>query len=68
LPAAKGSWRVKVIRFGHMGFVGEFDVITGLAAIEMGLAHFGYQVKKLGVGVGKAQEYLLRHTGIGGEG
>ncbi|MGI6575850.1 MAG: pyridoxal-phosphate-dependent aminotransferase family protein [bacterium] len=55
----KGQLAGKVIRFGHMGFVGEFDIITGLAAIEMGLAHFGYQVKKPGVGVGKAQEYLL---------
>jgi aspartate aminotransferase-like enzyme len=47
----------KVIRITHLGYVGSFDVVTGLAALELALAHFGASVE-LGRGVGAAQAIL----------
>jgi len=47
----------KIVRLSHLGYAGSFDVITGLAALEMALAHFGADVR-LGAGVGAAEEVL----------
>jgi aspartate aminotransferase-like enzyme len=47
----------KIVRIAHLGYVGTFDVVTGLAAIEMALGHFGAPVE-LGRGVGAAQAIL----------
>ena len=65
MSGGKGSLAGKVFRFGHMGYVGEFDIITGLAAVEMGLAKLGRGVQ-LGAGVAAAQELLLHTLGEGG--
>ena len=65
MSGGKGSLAGKVFRFGHMGYVGEFDIITGLAAVEMGLAKLGRGVQ-LGAGVAAAQELLLHTLGKGG--
>jgi aspartate aminotransferase-like enzyme len=32
----------RIIRVGHLGYFGDFDIITTLAALEMTLAEFGY--------------------------
>lgn len=48
----------KILRFAHMGYAGSFDVLTGLAALEMGLACFNYPIS-LGKGIKAAQEVLL---------
>jgi len=47
----------KVIRISHLGWVGAFDVVTGLAALELGLHRFGAAVR-LGAGVGAAEAVL----------
>jgi aspartate aminotransferase-like enzyme len=47
----------KIIRLSHLGYVGAFDVITGVAALEMALRHFGARVE-LGRGVGAAEAVL----------
>lgn len=48
----------KIVRIGHLGYTGAFDVITAIAALEMALRHFGHSVK-LGSGVAAAQEVLM---------
>ena len=48
----------KIVRMGHLGYVGAFDIITGFAALEMGLSRFGQKVK-FGTGVGAAQAVLI---------
>lgn len=58
MAGGKGSLAGRIFRFGHMGYVGEFDVITGLAAVEMALARLGYPVQ-LGAGVAAAQKVFL---------
>ncbi len=48
----------KILRLAHIGYMGAFDTIDGLAALEMALRHFGHPVE-LGRGVGAAQEVLM---------
>ena len=47
----------KIIRLSHLGYVGAFDVVTGVAALELALHHFGAAVV-LGRGVGAAERVL----------
>ncbi len=48
----------KIVRIAHLGYMGAFDVITAIAALEMALCHFGHRVP-FGRGVGAAQELLM---------
>jgi serine---pyruvate transaminase len=45
----------KVFRIAHMGFIAEFDIITGLSCLEKVLAQMGYKFT-LGAGVKAAEE------------
>jgi aspartate aminotransferase-like enzyme len=47
----------KIVRLAHLGYVGPFDVVTGLAALEIGLARSGHRLD-LGRGVGAAEAVL----------
>jgi aspartate aminotransferase-like enzyme len=47
----------KIVRLAHLGYVGSFDVVTGLAALELALHHFGVPVV-FGRGVGAAEAIL----------
>jgi aspartate aminotransferase-like enzyme len=47
----------KIVRLSHLGYVGSFDVVTGVAALELALHHFGAAVT-FGKGVGAAQAIL----------
>jgi len=47
----------KIVRLAHLGYAGSFDVVVGLSALEMALAHFGVPVT-LGAGVGAAEAVL----------
>lgn len=48
----------KIYRLAHLGYADTFDVIVGIASLEMALKGLGYPVT-LGKGVAKAQELLL---------
>lgn len=48
----------KVFRLAHLGYSDTFDIITGIAALEMTLKTLGYP-SELGKGVAKAQELLM---------
>jgi aspartate aminotransferase-like enzyme len=47
----------KIIRLSHLGYVGAFDVIVGLSALELALTRFGARVE-LGRGVAAAEAVL----------
>ena len=47
----------KIVRTAHLGYVGTFDVVTALAALELALHRFGVAVE-LGRGVGAAEAVL----------
>jgi aspartate aminotransferase-like enzyme len=48
----------KIIRVGHMGYMDELDVVSGLAALEMVLASLGWDVEP-GVAVTAAQQVFM---------
>jgi aspartate aminotransferase-like enzyme len=50
--------RGKIIRIAHVGYMGAFDVIVAVSALEMGLKRFGFPVK-FGQGSAAAQEVLM---------
>lgn len=47
----------KIVRIAHVGHAGAFDVIVGIAALEMALSRLGHPVR-FGQGVGAAQAIL----------
>jgi aspartate aminotransferase-like enzyme len=57
VAGGQDSLKGKVLRLAHIGYIGDFDVITGIAALEMALSRFGVDVS-LGRGVGAAQAVL----------
>ncbi len=52
------QFKGKIVRIGHLGYTGTFDIVTAIAALEMALRHFGHDVQ-LGRGVGAAQAVLM---------
>ena len=48
----------KIIRIGHLGYFGEFDIITTLAALEMTLAELGYEFER-GAGIKAAETVFM---------
>jgi aspartate aminotransferase-like enzyme len=48
----------KIVRIAHLGYIGTFDTVTAVAALEMALKRFGHPVE-LGRGVGAAQAELM---------
>lgn len=49
----------KIYRLAHLGYSDAFDVIVGIASLEMALKGLGFPVQ-LGRGVAKAQELLMK--------
>jgi len=62
IAGAQDPEKGKFFRIAHLGYMGGFDVITALTALEMTLADLGYQVEP-GVAV-KAAELILRENWI----
>jgi len=48
----------KIVRISHLGWQDEFDVITAIVALGIGLEKFGYKVD-IGKGIEKAKEILF---------
>lgn len=49
----------KVFRIAHMGYIAEFDIITGISCLEKVLTQMGYKFN-LGAGVAAAEEVFLK--------
>lgn len=58
LAEGQDQLKGKVIRIAHVGYMGAFDVITAVAALEMALRKFGMEIP-FGRGVAAAQEILM---------
>jgi aspartate aminotransferase-like enzyme len=48
----------KIVRIAHLGYIGDFDIVTAIAALEMSLAAYGHRLR-FGTGVGAAQAVLM---------
>ena len=62
LAEGQDQLKGKVIRIAHVGYMGAFDVITAVAALEMVLRKFGVELP-FGKGVAAAQEVLMESLG-----
>jgi aspartate aminotransferase-like enzyme len=58
LAEGQDQLKGKVIRIAHVGYMGAFDVITAIAALEMALRKFGGEMP-FGRGVAAAQGVLM---------
>jgi len=58
LAEGQDQLKGKVIRIAHIGYMGAFDVITAIAALEMALRRFGAEIP-FGKGVAAAQQVLM---------
>jgi aspartate aminotransferase-like enzyme len=58
LAEGQDQLKGKVIRIAHIGYMGAFDVVTAIAALEMALRKFGVEVP-FGRGVAAAQQVLM---------
>jgi aspartate aminotransferase-like enzyme len=59
IAGGQGTMKGKLFRLAHLGYVGEYDVIVGLAALERVLATLGVPVE-FGAGMGAAQRVLAK--------
>jgi aspartate aminotransferase-like enzyme len=58
LAEGQDQLKGKAIRIAHVGYMGAFDVITAIAALEMALRKFGVEIP-FGRGVAAAEEVLM---------
>jgi len=58
LAEGQDQLKGRAIRIAHVGYMGAFDVITAIAALEMALRKFGAEIP-FGRGVAAAQEVLM---------
>jgi len=58
VAGGQDQFKGKVLRLAHLGYIGDFDVLTCLAAVELGLARFGLEVP-LGRGVAAAETIIV---------
>jgi len=59
ISGAQDPMKGKFFRIAHLGYMGGFDVIIAISALEMVLSEMGYNVE-LGKGVAAAEEVLRR--------
>jgi aspartate aminotransferase-like enzyme len=59
LANGQDALKGKVLRLGHMGYIDQFDILTGLAGVELVLHEMGYAVE-LGKGLAAAQRCFGR--------
>ncbi|MDR0515240.1 MAG: alanine--glyoxylate aminotransferase family protein [Coriobacteriaceae bacterium] len=58
IAGGQDDYAGRIFRVGHLGYVGDFDVIVVLAALEMALKELGY-VFEAGAGIKAAEAVLM---------
>jgi len=58
IAGGQDSYEGRIFRVGHLGYFGEFDIITTLAALEMTLAELGYAFER-GSGIKAAEAVFM---------
>ncbi|MDD5746626.1 MAG: alanine--glyoxylate aminotransferase family protein [Candidatus Omnitrophica bacterium] len=58
IAGGQAELKGKIFRIAQMGYMNEFDIITGISCIELMLAKMGYAFER-GKGVGAAEKELL---------
>ena len=58
IAGGQDQYEGRIFRVGHLGYFGEFDIITTLAALEMTLAELGYAFER-GSGIKAAEAVFM---------
>ncbi len=58
IAGGQDEYAGKIFRVGHLGYFGDFDIITTLAALEMTLAELGYEFER-GAGIRAAEAVFM---------
>ncbi len=58
IAGGQDDYAGRIFRVGHLGYFGDFDIITTLAALEMTLAELGYSFER-GAGIKAAEAVLM---------
>ena len=58
IAGGQDDYAGRIFRVGHLGYFGEFDIITTLAALEMTLAELGYAFER-GAGIKAAEAVFM---------
>lgn len=58
IAGGQDDYAGRIFRIGHLGYFGEFDIITTLAALEMTLAELGYAFER-GAGISAAEAVFM---------
>jgi len=58
IAGGQDEYTGRIFRIGHLGYFGEFDIITTLAALEMTLAELGFQFER-GAGIKAAVSVFM---------
>lgn len=58
IAGGQDDYAGKIFRVGHLGYFGEFDIITTLAGLEMTLAELGYTFER-GAGIKAAESVFM---------
>ena len=58
IAGGQDDYAGKIIRIGHLGYFGAFDIIVTLAALEMTLAELGYEFER-GAGIKAAETVFM---------
>jgi aspartate aminotransferase-like enzyme len=58
IAGGQDDYTGRIIRVGHLGYFGDFDIITTLAALEMTLAGLGYRFER-GEGIKAAEAVFM---------
>ena len=58
IAGGQDDYAGRIFRIGHLGYFGQFDIITTLAALEMTLAELGYDFER-GAGIRAAETVFM---------
>lgn len=58
IAGGQDDYAGKIFRIGHLGYFGDFDIITTLAALEMTLSELGYEFER-GAGIKAAEAVFM---------
>ena len=61
IAGGQGKFAGKIIRIGHIGYVGMFDIVMAFSALEMVLADLGYKFETGAAGSG-AQKVFMQNN------
>ncbi len=59
MAGGQAEYKGKIFRMAHLGYMGKFDTIVGLSALEMAFRELGHEVE-LGAAVKAAEEVFLK--------